>query len=238
MVVRVEQIMGMPISCHVRVHPDAPGEGVEAAIDSAMAHLRHVDRLFSTWRDDTEVMRVRRGELAEADAHPWLAEVRELVQRAEELTDGLFTARFAGAYDPTGLVKGWAAQGAAAYLALVPGASFALGAGGDVVVGVGPGVDPAASPWRVGVEDPRRPGRVPRVVTLGAGGVATSGAAARGGHVIEPRTGDPVLRPGSATVVGPDLLWADVWATAAFVDPDLASRLMAARAPELRLVLL
>ena len=45
-----------------------------------------------------------------------------------------------------------------------------------------------------------------------------------------------VDRPGSVTVVGPDLLWADVWATAAWVDPDAAQALMAARDPEHHLI--
>ena len=66
--------------------------------------------------------------------------------------------------------------------------------------------------------------------------MATSGAAIRGAHVLDPRTGSAVDRPGSVTVVGPDLLWADVWATAAWVDPDAAQALMAARDPEHHLI--
>ncbi|MGB2948185.1 MAG: FAD:protein FMN transferase [Rhodococcus sp. (in: high G+C Gram-positive bacteria)] len=41
----------------------------------------------------------------------------------------------------------------------------------------------------------------------------------RGAHIIDPRTGRGVEHPGSATVTGPDLAWADVWATATFIDP-------------------
>ena len=47
--------------------------------------------------------------------------------------------------------------------------------------------------------------------------MATSGTAARGAHVLDPATGEPggdgLL---SVTVVGPSLIWADVYATAAF----------------------
>jgi FAD:protein FMN transferase len=60
---------------------------------------------------------------------------------------------------------------------------------------------------------------VSATVNLVSGGLATSGAAARGGHVVDPRTGAAIDRPGSATVWGPSLVWADVWATALFVDP-------------------
>jgi thiamine biosynthesis lipoprotein len=48
---------------------------------------------------------------------------------------------------------------------------------------------------------------------------------------MDPRTGEGVTRTGSATVTGPDLLWADVWATAAWVDPEQAVRLMSDRDP-------
>ena len=51
------------------------------------------------------------------------------------------------------------------------------------------------------------------------GAVATSGTAARGAHLYDPLTGTFVERTGSVTVVGPSLMWADVWATALFVGP-------------------
>ncbi|MFZ1385576.1 MAG: FAD:protein FMN transferase, partial [Propionicimonas sp.] len=41
---------------------------------------------------------------------------------------------------------------------------------------------------------------------------------ARGRHIIDPATGEPVREELlSATVIGPELTWADVYATAAFV---------------------
>ena len=49
------------------------------------------------------------------------------------------------------------------------------------------------------------------------GAVATSGTAARGAHLFDPHTRQAVGRPGSTSVVGPDLLWSDIWATALFV---------------------
>ena len=47
--------------------------------------------------------------------------------------------------------------------------------------------------------------------------MATSGTAARGQHITDPGTGAPATELLSATVVGPSLTWADVYATAAFV---------------------
>jgi thiamine biosynthesis lipoprotein len=235
----VEQVMGMPISVHVRaVEPTRPD--LAAGVARVFAHLRKVDAVLSTWRADSDLLRLQHGERDEV--HPWVADVTELCLEAEERTDGLFRAwrrRDGGrlTYDPTGLVKGWAVAGAAAHLDVVPEVSYSIGAGGDVVVGAGRGPSAAAPSWRIGIEDPRRPGGMARVVTVRRGAVATSGAAARGAHVVDPRTGAGITRSGSATVVGPDLLWADVWATAAWVDPARAQRLMLHRDPAYSLLL-
>jgi thiamine biosynthesis lipoprotein len=71
--------------------------------------------------------------------------------------------------------------------------------------------------WRIGVEDPSDGGRLLAVVPLFSGAVATSGTRARGQHIVDPRTGVPASQLHSVTVVGPSLLWADVYATAAMV---------------------
>jgi thiamine biosynthesis lipoprotein ApbE len=93
--------------------------------------------------------------------------------------------------------------------------------GGDAVVG-GASVEGgrrSESIWRVGIEDPRDRSRIAEVVELHHGGVATSGTAARGAHLYNPATETFVDRSGSITVVGPSLMWADIWATALFVGP-------------------
>ncbi len=238
----VEHVMGMPVSIHVQaVEPSRPV--IAQAVAGVIAHLRRVDSVLSTWRADSDLLQVQHGEVGDEDVHAWVADVTELCLEAEDRTDGLFSAwrrraRQRVVFDPTGLVKGWAVAGAAAHLEVVPEISWSIGAGGDVAVGTGRGLGPAAPTWRVGLEDPTRAGRIADVVSLRRGAVATSGAAQRGAHVVDPRTGLGIERPGSATVVGPDLLWADVWATAAWVDPARAAGLMAERDPAYRLVVL
>jgi len=217
--------MGMPISIHVRgTDVDSPTVvlGVEAAFDL----LRQADRLFSTYQPDSEISRIRRGELDPSQADPLVREVIRLCQQARELTEGAFTDQLPDdegvpRFDPTGLVKGWAADRAACRLAELLGASFCLNAGGDVVVGgtAAEAGDRPAALWRVGIEDPRDRSRIAEVVELCHGGVATSGTAARGAHLYDPGTQTFVERTGSVTVVGPNLMWADVWATALFVGP-------------------
>src|SRR5581483_4911708 len=108
----VEHSMGMPIVLDVR--DDEPDEG---AIARMWESLRWVDATFSTYRRDSEISRLRRGELDLADA---CAEVRWVLERCEELRDetgGYFDAHAAGTgLDPSGLVKGWAVDRACALL--------------------------------------------------------------------------------------------------------------------------
>lgn len=231
----VQQIMGMPISIHVRA-AEPQRTDIEGAVRNCFAQLRRVDEVFSVWRPDSDVLRVRRGELSTDAARPWFAEVQRLCDQAEQVTGGLFTATLTGpdgsaGFDPTGLVKGWGVQAAAAHLELVPGIAFSVNASGDILCGVGEGMRGVESTWRIGIEDPRARGEIIDVIPVGVGAVATSGSAIRGAHIVDPRTARAVDRPGSVTVTGPDLLWCDVWATAAFVDPGAAQELMAAECP-------
>lgn len=239
----VEQVMGMPVSIHLRggVEGELDGPDVETAVAQTFAVLRRVDSVFSTWREDSDLMRVRRGDLSPAQAHPWLAEVEQRCAEAQRRTTGLFSASYdkpsgKAGYDPTGLVKGWAVEQAAMHLRHLPGVSWCLNAGGDLLAGAGRGASP--STWRIGVEDPRAPGVIAATIPLRSGGLATSGAAARGAHVVDPRTGTAVARAGSATVWGPSLLWADVWATALFVDPVAGERALEGADPAYRSLLL
>ena len=63
--------------------------------------------------------------------------------------------------------------------------------------------------------------------------VATSGAYARGEHVVDPHTGRPPQGLLSVTITGPDLATADAYATAAFAmgadGPEWTRRLAAVR---------
>jgi thiamine biosynthesis lipoprotein len=78
------------------------------------------------------------------------------------------------------------------------------------------------------VEDPVDRARILTTIPLRVGGIATSGSAARGAHIRNPFTGEPVARRGSVTVHGPSLRWADVFATAAFAYGQGCGRWLAA----------
>jgi len=229
----VEQLMGMPVSIHLR-GDGARSATADARVQAVFDELRAVEVLFSPYRADSQVSAIDRGELSVADAHPLVREVVDLCRTAATLTGGLFDAwrpvravrpvrPVEGAapgtrrFDPTGLVKGWAVQRAADHLGAGLSCDVAVNAGGDVAAKRDPRPDAAAARWRVGIEDPADPTRVLAVLPLVSGGVATSGTAHRGRHLVDPRDGAAAAALASVTVTGPSLLWADVLATAAFV---------------------
>ncbi|RKS75479.1 thiamine biosynthesis lipoprotein [Motilibacter peucedani] len=207
----VEQVMGLPVSVHVRGENAGSGT-VEQAVADLYAELRRADARFSTYRDDSEVMARRRGEAPVPSAQ--MAEVLELCDEARRRTHGAFDAELPGGFDPSGLVKGWAVERAAERLReAARGSDWLVNAGGDIVLRAEEG-----RTWQVAIEDPRDPARTLRTFALSDGAVATSGAAHRGAHIVDPRTGRPAAQQVlSATVLAPSLLWADVYATAAYV---------------------
>ena len=235
----VEQIMGMPISIHLRGEEVDRPEAQEAVAD-AFRDLREMDSIFSTYRPDSDLMRLRREEVRVSQCSPLVEEALRIGQEAEVLTRGAFTTLLPTgdgdlAFDPTGLVKGWAVDRASVPLLALERISFCINAGGDILIGTHPAMPTAGAEaivWRVGVEDPLDRQRVASTLTLARGAVATSGTAARGAHLYDPQSRELVGRPGSVTVTGPTLLWADIWATALFVGSGRTSEAFATSAPD------
>ena len=200
---RVEHVMGMPIVVEVR-----DGDVDPRALDDVFSWFRHVDDTFSTYKVDSEVSRIGRGDLDVAHAS---ADVRWVLERCEQLrgeTNGFFDARYGGTLDPSGLVKGWSVDRAAAILDAAGVRMYALSAGGDLRVRGGG--------WRVGIQHPLERDAVAKVLEADDLAVATSGEYARGAHVRDPHTGAAPEGVLSVTVTGPDLATADAYATAAF----------------------
>jgi len=206
----VRQIMGMPISIHLR--GTATTAVRAAAVAAVYSELREVDRVFSTYRPDSDISRLRRGEISVADGDPAVDEVLRLCERARNATDGYFDVYAAGALDPSGYVKGWAVQVASDRLVASGSTNHCLNAAGDLVVRGGPR---PGEPWRIGIRHPFQPQAVCWVLAVSDIAVATSGTYERGLHVIDPHTGRPAEDLCSVTVVGPDLGTADAYATAA-----------------------
>jgi thiamine biosynthesis lipoprotein len=129
-----------------------------------------------------------------------------------------------GGVDPTGLVKGWAADRALAVLrqAGLPGAM--VNGGGDLAAFGSPA---PGQRWRAGIRHPWCADALAGIVEVEAA-VATSGPYERGAHLIDPATGSPACRAASATVTGPSLAMADALSTAVAVGADEALALVGA----------
>ncbi len=226
----VEHVMGMPISLALRGrHTD--DDAAREAWARVVASLREADRVFSTYRPDSFVSRLDRGEIGLEDCPPEVAEVLALGEAAERQSGGAFSVRLPGPggrsrLDPSGVVKGWAVEKASAALRELADTGFCLSAGGDMTCRT---VDPGGAPWRVGVEDPRDPSRILAVIPVYGGAVATSGTAHRGRHLVDARTGRAPHGVASVTVVAGSLTWADIDATAAYAQGEAAARWLETR---------
>lgn len=233
----VEHIMGTAISLAA---PDDTDPAVFAdAARAAYDHLRRIDETFSTYKPDSPISRIRDGRLPLTDlpTHPDGDLIREVLALCAQLhreSRGAFDAWNVGdppQFDPSGAVKGWAAEHASRLLTAHGLTHHALSAGGDVRVhgGIGPHDAPpenastptptpvpVRAPWRIGVTDPHRPRQTLFIIECVDGAVATSGTAERGLHVYDPRTHQPATALAQVTVAGPDLALADGYATAAF----------------------
>ena len=207
--VELVSTMGTVVSVDVRTpaHPEALAEAVEAVT----ARLQSIDELFSAWRPDSWVSRLISGVVSPSDCP---AEVQQVVAVAMELmesTDEYFSPFWRRlpygdpGPDPTGLVKGWAAQQASDVLVSRGLPDHVVNAAGDIVVSGHSAPDDPALPWRIGISDPHRTRALVGVVTLdqtsSRWAVATSGTAELGAHVSDPHTGRFPRSVGSATAV-------------------------------------
>jgi len=122
-----------------------------------------------------------------------------------------------------GIAKGYAVDQAIAAIRQAGIASALVDAGGDIYA---LGSPPYRDKWLVGVRDPAHPDDIlPRALAVANQAVATSGDYLQGvkvggriySHILDPRTGQPVEKMASVTVVAPDATTADAYATAASV---------------------
>jgi thiamine biosynthesis lipoprotein len=190
----------------------APGVP-DSTLDDAAALLFSIHETFSTYRDDSEISRLGRGELTIADCSPDVRFVLDECERYRQLTGGYFSVHAGGTLDPSGYVKGWAIERMSDLLSEAGSTSHCVNGGGDVQCVGDAGL---GNPWRIGISDPRAPGKLATVVAGTDCAIATSGVEQRGAHIIDPHTGRPVAGLLSLTMVGARLTEADFYATAGF----------------------
>ena len=154
----------------------------------------------------------------------------------EQQGSGLALARSGMGLTLDGIAKGYIVDEAVATLRRAGFASVYVEAGGDLMV---TGAKPDATPWRIGIRQPRTDsGPLPVLSTSANLAVATSGDYFqaftddfRHHHILDPRTGMSPPELASATVTAPSAALADGLATAAMVLGPEGAKTALARFP-------
>lgn len=201
--------------------------GAGCALDEAtragvLGVFDELDDRFSLYKPDSEATAVADRRLPVDEASASYRATLELARTWEHATAGAFTPTAPdGHLDLSGVVKAMAIDGAGRVLHRAGLDHWAVGAGGDVLTSGREGVRGGAGgdddggdvrkPWVVGLVDPSDRQRLAPQVTCreGLAAVATSGSAERGEHIW--RSDDTFAQ---VSVAGPDILTADVLATA------------------------
>ena len=106
-----EEVMGTVVTIDLYSDPALPGADLQPLVDRSCRILHDADAVFSTWDAGSPMSRIRRHEITVAEAPPEVAEVLGLCATARVLSAGWFDPwALPGGVDPTGYVKGWAAQ--------------------------------------------------------------------------------------------------------------------------------
>ena len=202
-------IMGMPVAIAVA------GPVNTQDIEDVFAYFVSVDDRFSTYKEDSEITKINRGEIKATDFSSEMQEVFEIALTTKRESGGYFDiVKPNGSIDPSGIVKGWAIRNAADMLRAKGYGHFYIDIAGDIQ---SQGTSDDGTPWRIGIRNPFNREETVKVLSPQGAGVATSGTSARGQHIYNP------LKPGTAitdvislTVIAPDVMEADRLATAAF----------------------
>ena len=205
---QLQLLMGMPIIVEI-----VDAWATEADIEKVFAYFRTVDNTFSTYKEQSEMSRINRGEINREAYSDVMQTILALSEQTKQETQGYFDIRRNGYIDPSGIVKGWAILNAARLLQDSGFSNFYIDAGGDIQVSG----KKDGSPWRVGIRNPFHRQENVKVLTITDKGIATSGTAIRGQHIYDPHHPNMSIEDVvSLTVIGPDVYEADRFATAAF----------------------
>lgn len=210
-----EEVWGTVVSIHL---PDQDVEKsvVNTFLENSIRYLHEIDTTFSTYKESSEVSRIRRGEIEISEATPIVQEIWRLCFDAQTLTNGAFDPfqERLGGFDPSGYVKGWAADQIALMGEKLGITRLHINAGGDLTLRGG--MDDA-KPWMIGIQHPKRAGRIAAVIPMRDGAVASSGTYERGAHIYDSSNNSIAIGALATSVYGPDGGLADALATALMV---------------------
>jgi thiamine biosynthesis lipoprotein len=199
------------------------GTEIQNIIAQACEILHEADRTFSLYKPESPLSQLARGETRVSDCPPVVAEIWDACDEWEKRTDGWFSAMTPqNTFDPSGIVKTWAAKRAAEYMLQAGIVDFTMNAGGDVWLSDELTAD---QDWRIAISKPISIASTDHAIltvidlqNTDYRAMATSGSAERGNHIWNPKapSKDSPTDLVQVSVVAKDLVTADVWATAAF----------------------
>jgi thiamine biosynthesis lipoprotein len=203
-------LMGMPITVEI-----TDSLARQKDIEDVFNYFQYIDATFSTYKKDSEISKINRKEITEKNYSKDMQLIFQLAEKTKQQTQGYFDiVQQNGLLDPSGVVKGWAILQASHILERKGCKNFYVDAGGDVQVF---GSNEKGNPWTIGIRNPFNHEEIIKVVQLFNQGIATSGTYIRGQHIYDPfKKTKKLTEIVSITIIGPDVLEADRFATAAF----------------------
>jgi thiamine biosynthesis lipoprotein len=197
----------MPVLLQLPIHTDPE------VIEVIFGRLVEIDNTYSTYIESSEVSMIRAGKKALSEASEELRSILELGKQAKTQSNGYFDMFHKGVFDPSGIVKGWAISQSTSIMQSASITDFIVEIAGDMVCS---GFSSDNQKWSVGIRDPRDATKIVKALSLSDVSIATSGTSERGQHIYNPIHDMVLDELSSISVIGPDIIQADVYATAAF----------------------
>lgn len=190
------------------------------------------DGYFSAWAKAPPVSHL---DAVQGSKEEQASRIKHTVNEATDAADTAMRQKAAGAagsagrqgaavrnrwFDPSGYVKGWAIAEAGKVIEEDDYETYCISAGGDILAR-----SDSDKVWNIGIQDPRDKSKIlnpstssgqASILKIKNGAVCTSGNYERGAHIINPKTQKPADELLSVTITGPDIIKADILATAVF----------------------
>lgn len=235
----MRHIMGLPITV------DIPNCQDNSVFEVVFTRFHEINNRYSTYKKDSEVSRFQTGELDSKSLSGELKKIISECRKAQKWTDGYFSAWAAGIFDPSGYVKGWAIDQAGKIIETQGYKTYCISAGGDILAS-----SDSDKVWQIGIQDPHHKNKIlnpapnldapqsncrllrsgfeagQATLQIKNGAVCTSGNYERGAHIINPKTKQPAAELLSVTIIGTDIIKADILATACFAMGQKAAKFM------------
>lgn len=207
--------MGLPITV------DIPNCQDNSVFEVVFTRFHEINNRYSTYKKDSEVSRFQTGELDSKSLSGELKKIISECRKAQKWTDDYFSAWAAGIFDPSGYVKGWAIDQAGKIIETQGYKTYCISAGGDILAS-----SDSDKVWQIGIQDPHYKNKILNRLSISNGAVCTSGNYERGAHIINPKTKQPAAELLSVTIIGTDIIKADILATACFAMGQKAAKFM------------